>query len=586
MASNSPAGGYITNVEFFADTRLLGNDTNSPYSLTECCWKSGKFVLRAKASDNLGASGISEAVEIVVAKDAPVGDGFWDAEFSKGSLSALPRFVTATGLGVADGGTVYAGSFYDCSVEATADGTNWAELITWPYMFGDIYAITPVGTNIYAGGFWRSVEYYLGRWDGTSWHSVGNRFTQGNLLPTVLAIAEMGGDLYVAGDFISAGTNPTNPAVQRVARLNPQTDEWQPVGNGLTNGTVYAMTVLGGELYIGGTFTNAGGNPQANYVARLCGNVWTNLSGGVSDGGGSAPWVAALAVSGTNLFVGGNFRAAGAQTNANGVACWNTVDWRSLNGGIGALEPSAPMNTLPEGPLHVYALAACDNRVFVGGQFTNVLMGANSLAANNIAMATWSEADQSWSWSDLDGGVALWSDYGDQPSVFRSVLVPGATSGSFDLYVGGEFNRVGSGQLASGCVARWRLGRSRPPGPPSLTITNPAPNAVITNSSGADIPLAASARSSYTNIAAVEFFVDGLSVGGQINSRRLVRRLLVQSTSRGASFGGIGHRRRGSSGRGQTDSGHHPGPEQLRDRGFRSIRGLDEHSARQPRRAD
>jgi RHS repeat-associated protein len=517
MASNSPAGGHVTNVEFFADTRLLGNDTNSPYSLTECCWKSGKFVLRAKASDNLGASGISEAVEIVVAKDAPVGDGFWDAEFSKGSLSALPRFVTATGLGVADGGTVYAGSVYDCSVEATADGTNWAELITWPYMSGDIYAITPVGTNIYAGGFWRSVEYYLGRWDGASWHSVGNRFTQGNLLPTVLAIAEMGGDLYVAGDFISAGTNPTNSAVQRVARLNPQTDEWQPVGNGLTNGTVYAMAVLGGELYIGGTFTNAGGNPQANYVARLCGNAWTNLSGGVSDGGGSPPWVAALAVSGTNLFVGGNFRAAGAQTNANGVACWNTVDWRSLNGGIGALELGTPLNTLPEGPLHVYALAACDNRVFVGGQFTNVLMGANSLAANNIAMATWSEADQNWSWSDLDGGVAYWSDFDDQPFVFRSVLVPGATSGSFDLYVAGLFNRVGSGQLASGCVARWRLGRGRPPGPPSLTITNPVPNAVITNINDADIPLGASARSSYTNIAAVEFFVDGLSVGGQVN---------------------------------------------------------------------
>ena len=75
------------------------------------------------------------------------------------------------------------------------------------------------------------------------------------------------------------------------------------------NNNVIALAVSGSDLYAGGVFA-AAGETNVNYIAKWDGNTWSALGSGVNNSG------AALAVSGTNLFVGGTFTTAGDKVSA------------------------------------------------------------------------------------------------------------------------------------------------------------------------------------------------------------------------------------------------------------------------------
>jgi hypothetical protein len=73
--------------------------------------------------------------------------------------------------------------------------------------------------------------------------------------------------LYVGGDFTSAGGKPAN----RIARWDYETKLWRPLIDSSTgvngvNGPVYSITELEGHIFIGGKFTQAGGNIVNNLV--------------------------------------------------------------------------------------------------------------------------------------------------------------------------------------------------------------------------------------------------------------------------------------------------------------------------------
>ncbi|MDW8145463.1 MAG: hypothetical protein RMJ48_04040 [Roseiflexaceae bacterium] len=94
-----------------------------------------------------------------------------------------------------------------------------------------------------------------------------------------------------------------------------------PLGGGL-NSTVLALAVSGSDVYVGGKFTNAGGVPNTSRIARWDGAQWRPLGGGVN---GS---VSALAVSGGQVYVGGAFTDAGGNVNADYIARWDGAQWR------------------------------------------------------------------------------------------------------------------------------------------------------------------------------------------------------------------------------------------------------------------
>ena len=68
---NANATGSLTNVGFYADNVLIGNDTNSPYSLVYSNASAGGHALTAVARDSFGQSVTSAVVNITVALVAP-----------------------------------------------------------------------------------------------------------------------------------------------------------------------------------------------------------------------------------------------------------------------------------------------------------------------------------------------------------------------------------------------------------------------------------------------------------------------------------------------------------------------------------
>ena len=170
----------------------------------------------------------------------------------------------------------------------------------------------------------------------------------------------------------------------------------------------YAVAVIGTDVYVGGSPLETAGNVLAKGVAKWNGSTWSALGSGV-DGS-----VYAMAVSGTDLYVAGNFSTAGG-ISANNVAKWNGSAWSALGSGV-------------SGGL-VLSLAASGSDVYAGGTFS--MAGGN--AASNIAR--WNGS----AWSALGSGT-------DQQ------VVAIAVSGS-NVYAGGEFSMAGGNP--ANYVARW-----------------------------------------------------------------------------------------------------------------------------------
>src|SRR4051794_12628963 len=74
-----------------------------------------------------------------------------------------------------------------------------------------------------------------------------------------------------------------------------------------------------GGLLVGGAFTNAGGVPDADYLARWTGSRWEAI-GATPLGGG----VQAIAYRGGKIYAGGLFTNAGGNPNADYVAVWDS----------------------------------------------------------------------------------------------------------------------------------------------------------------------------------------------------------------------------------------------------------------------
>jgi hypothetical protein len=85
------------------------------------------------------------------------------------------------------------------------------------------------------------------------------------------------------------------------------------------NSTVSALAVSGTNLYAGGTFSAAGGN-VANSIAKWDGSSWSAL--GRPSGLGLNSVVNALAISQTDVYAGGYFTMAGGKV-ANYIAKWD-----------------------------------------------------------------------------------------------------------------------------------------------------------------------------------------------------------------------------------------------------------------------
>jgi hypothetical protein len=186
-----------------------------------------------------------------------------------------------------------------------------------------------------------------------------------------------------------------------------------------TDGTVLAMAVKGTDVYVGGLFHTAGGVP-ANHVAKWStpAHTWSSLGVGLNNGveGGS---INALVVNGSDLYVGGGFDTAGG-IPAYHVAKWSTTTqtWSALGGGVG---------------FFVRALAVKGTQLYAGGEYAG--------CANCVAR--WNGK----SWSPIGSGAS------GVPGNVYTLAVKGS-----DLYVGGAFTTVTTAEgvsVPANHIAKW-----------------------------------------------------------------------------------------------------------------------------------
>ncbi len=327
-----------------------------------------------------------------------------------------PLSQSSVNASVADGsGNLYVSGNFSWAGGGAAyaiakwDGTRWSAVGS---DFVSVRAMAVSGTDLYVGGDFVTVgslvANYIAKWDGSSWSALGS----GVDLP-VRALAVLGSDLYAGGYFTTAG----GARAAYIAKWDGA--NWAPVGDGVSN-AVQALAVSGSDLYVGGSFAGAGAGLPVNYIAKWNGTAWSALGQGLSEG--SPPGVFALAVSGADLYVGGQFRKA---TNSSGevlttdlVAKWNGSSWSALGSAIN-----------PPGQRSVSALAVSGGGLYVGGQFTM----AGGVAANNLAK--WNGS----TWTPLGAGIT------------GPILTLTASGGG--LYVGGTFDLADGVHVSN--IAKW-----------------------------------------------------------------------------------------------------------------------------------
>jgi hypothetical protein len=254
----------------------------------------------------------------------------WSA-MGSGPGGVVASILVRTDGVYAAGAPFYNVSYYNSPFFSRWDGANWQGVAInfppytdWETLLSPIIgmdALACIGTNIFIGGYFYLGEYtnppsgYVGcnnimRFDGTYGWVMGT-----GLNSNVTAMAVLGTNLYVAGQFTNAG----GVMASKIALWNGS--YWTNLSSGLVgSGVINALAVMGGNLYAAGTFTNMGGT-SANRVAKWDGTNWTALGNGATFPGSSAS-ISGLGVSGNNLYVSGNFRMAGDKASFN-IARWN-----------------------------------------------------------------------------------------------------------------------------------------------------------------------------------------------------------------------------------------------------------------------
>lgn len=201
-----------------------------------------------------------------------------------------------------------------------------------------------------------------------SFSDIGYRDTDGqwkamgtgcNGIVRAIAVAS-DGTIYIGGSFTLAG-GVANTAY--IAKWNGTA--FEPLGTGMNNG-VYALAIApDGALYAGGVFTLADGVANTARIAKWNGTAWSALGTGIGSGG-----VNALAFDNTgNLYIGGAFLNHG-DANGDWITKWDGAAYSSLGTGMAGGE----LGNVTE------IAVAQDGRVYVGGGFAT----GNGVTLNGI----------------------------------------------------------------------------------------------------------------------------------------------------------------------------------------------------------
>lgn len=237
--------------------------------------------------------------------------------------------------------------------------------------------------------------------------------------------AVVGGTVYVAGTFTTARPAGAAPGTDTVPRANllaydlatgELVASWAPT----LNGPAYAVTASpdGSRIYVGGDFTNVNGVARNRFAVldRATGALVTTFTAGAN---GAVRDIEATA---TTVYIGGNFNTVGGQ-NRPRVASFDAAtgavrDWRA------SVQP-AQVDSI--------VLSQDGSRLYIGGRFQYInnqpRLGTGAVATSNAALLPWTVGDQLYSYGYSAGMQSLATDgvnvYG------TSFAYLGGTTGSY-----------------------------------------------------------------------------------------------------------------------------------------------------------
>ena len=315
-------------------------------------------------------------------------------------------------------GNLYAvGNFsYPSNRVGMWSGSSWSALGSGIDIYGSASSLAiDSDDNVYVGGGFTeaggNLANNIAMWNGTSWSALG-----GGVNSDVLAIAiDSENNVYAGGWFSEAGGSPA----YGVAMWNGSS--WTTWGDEL-NGVVSSFAIDSeNNVYAGGIY-EIGGNPVGG-IAKWDGTSWSALGGGL-DGN-----IRSIAVDfDDNVYVGGDFSEAGGNL-ANNIAMWNGTSWSALGEGTDGRVRSVAVDFA--------------GRIYVGGGFDY----AGEEEVNGFAV--WDGN----SWNSLGSGVGRNEDFpGELGGPFLTTMAIGSDG---DLYVGGQFSRIGGNAFRS--IAKYDI---------------------------------------------------------------------------------------------------------------------------------
>jgi hypothetical protein len=177
------------------------------------------------------------------------------------------------------------------------------------------------GTNLYVGGsFTATQDTTINLSRIAVWNITNSTWSplSGGLDSFCRSMVFIGLNLYACGRFTNAINVSTSISANNIAKYDTSTNTWSPLGSGLTGGyDGRALAVIGTDLYVVGDFNSAGGSP-ANYIAKwnTSTSTWSALGNGLSSD------ALALAVLGTELYIGGGFTTVGNGISSNRITSY------------------------------------------------------------------------------------------------------------------------------------------------------------------------------------------------------------------------------------------------------------------------
>ena len=389
------------------------------------------------------------------------------------------------------GGSLIAGGDFsstsDTSGGAPVAGTNriaewsqgaWRALQSGSSNF-EVFSLAMQDDTLIAGGWFTGMSGVaaagIAAWSGTSWTALASIWTDapgcGGGFQRIVSLATTDDTVYAGGCFGSID------GVTSRSLIAYADGAWRSVP-GLTTAsvgggpTVAALAMQGDRLVVGGDFvvpTQSG----ASNIGTWRDGTWYDLGYGVN-----GP-VLAIAVDGTDVYAGGSFVQAiqpGSRPTVNRVAKWNGSSWSAMGGGLNGL---------------VRALNVDSQRglLYAGGDFTSSGAGTvNRVTVWDAGISQW--VPLRWGSGQSDVGIA---------GTVQALAVDDSV-----LYVGGSFQQAG-GVSGTQAIAQWTWqtpeGSDEVTGTPGTTVTVEGEGLVGIVGSGA-VRFGSTSATSYTRVDA------------------------------------------------------------------------------------